>query len=222
MSPLFGGVIYHAAGRYAVFGTTMALIAVDAILRLLMVAEPIRPREDQVDSVERTKESRIDSIFVANGDHLASGKISSTTSQWPSNQPMPVEEVPIARVTGILRLIRSPRLLAALYGIFLNEVLNASLMSVIPLFVDRTFGWNTLGAGLVFLTIAIPSIGGFLAGSLSDRFGPKRVAVSGLLITGPTVILLRLVRHKMKQQMVLFCGLLTIIGESHIFLIFTS
>jgi MFS family permease len=212
LSPLFGGVIFHAAGKYAVFGTMMGLIAVDAIFRLLMIAKPIRLRESRVQSVETVKESTIGSFDAVQGNALARVEVIPVLSRLPSSQPDLTVGIPATRMTGILRLVRSPRLLAALYGIFINECLNASLMAVVPLFVNKHFGWNTLGGGLIFLTIAIPSIGGFVAGWLSDRFGPKRVAVSGLLIAGPIVILLRLVRHKDIHQIVLFCVLLTIIG----------
>jgi MFS family permease len=208
LSPLFGGIIYHRAGKYAVFGTMMALIGVDAVLRLLMIAEPRRVR---IDHAEKTRQSNFSTV---ESSVAVEPKNTLLPSQRP-NKPVLSLEIPgsTTRVTGILRLIRSPRLLSALYGIFLNECLNASLMAVIPLFVAKTFHWSTLGAGLIFLTIAIPSLGGFLAGSLSDRFGPKRVASCGLVIAGPTVILLRFVEHNSTRQVVLLCALLTIIGK---------
>jgi len=212
LSPLLGGIIYHAAGKYAVLGTTMALIAVDAMLRLLMVAEPRHIRQDRIGRAEKTNDHTLGILGAAESNAVSGLGNSLLPSQCPSNRTTQTSEIPTTRVTGILCLIRSPRLLASLYGIFLNECLNASLMAVIPLFVNNTFKWNTLGAGLIFLTIAIPSIGGFLAGWLSDRFGPKRVATTGLLIAGPTVILLRLVQHNSTQQIVLLCALLTIIG----------
>jgi MFS family permease len=209
LSPLFGGIIYHSAGKFAVFGTMMGLIGVDATLRLLMVAEPRRVR---IDTAEKTRQSSFD----AAERNAVVGPENTLLSSPRPNKPVLHLQIPgsTTRVTGILRLIRSPRLLAALYGIFLNECLNASLMAVIPLFVAKTFHWNTLGAGLIFLTIAIPSLGGFLAGSLSDRFGPKMIAGCGLVIAGPTVICLRFVEHDTTRQVVLLCALLTVIGKS--------
>jgi MFS family permease len=213
LSPLFGGVIYHAAGKYAVFGIMMALIAVDAILRLFMIAKPMHVRQDQIGSVEITEDSKLTNSEVTESNVFMGLDNTPQLSRRTSNQPILNLDIPATRVTGILRLVRSPRLLAALYGIFLNECVNASLMAVVPLFVSKTFGWSTLGAGLIFLTIALPSIGGFVAGWLSDRFGPKRVAVSGLLMAGPAIILLRFIRHKSTHQIVLLCVLLTIIGK---------
>jgi hypothetical protein len=53
------------------------------------------------------------------------------------------------RLPGIMRLIGSPRLLAALYGCFLNECVVTSLCAVLPLFVKQTFNWKALQAGLI-------------------------------------------------------------------------
>lgn len=195
LSPLFGGVIYDAAGKYAVFAGTMALIGLDMLFRLFMIVEP-RQATAKTMSRLNTPESK--------------NTNSPAPSLWSSDEKVP--KLPTTRGSDILRLIRSPRLLAALYGIFLNECLNTSLTAILPLFVDKMFGWNTLGAGLIFLTIAIPSIGGFAFGWLSDRFGPKIIATIGMMIAGPTIILLRLVKEDGMQQIVLLCALLTIIG----------
>lgn len=199
LSPLFGGVIYDAAGNYGVVTATMALISLDMLLRLFMTVKPRQATTQSMSSLD-TSESKDTN--------------SSATSLWSTNEEATIPTSQTTRRSGILRLIRSPRLLAALYGIFLNECLDTSLTAVLPLFLERIFGWNPLGAGLIFLTIAIPSIGGFAFGWLSDRFGPKPIATVGMLIAGPTVVLLGLVKHDGMQQIVLLCALLTTIGTS--------
>lgn len=114
------------------------------------------------------------------------------------------------RLPVIIKLIRSPRLLAALYGCFINECIVASLCAVTPHFVNSTFNWTSLQAGLLFLTIAIPAFAGPLAGALVDKLGACWVAIVGFLLTTPSLILLRLVDHNSKDQMILLCGLLTL------------
>lgn len=213
LSPLFGGILYHAAGKYAVFGTTIALIAVDATLRVLMIEKPRYVRQREKNSAEKRGGDTSGSLDFVDSINVVCPAHKLLPAQRPSSRPRLSLEIPTTRLPGVLRLVRSPRTLAALYGIFLNECLNASLMAVIPLFVKNTFNWNTLQAGLIFLTIAIPSIGGFVAGGLSDRFGPKVVATSGLVIAGPTIILLQLVDHDSIKQMVLLCALLSITGK---------
>lgn len=195
LSPLFGGVIYDAAGKYAVFATTMALIGLDMFFRLFVIVEPKQTTTKTLSRIQ-TPESE--------NTNCSGPQLSSSNGKTPNS--------PATRGSGILRLIRSPRLLVALYGIFLNECLNTTLTAVLPLFVDKTFGWSTLGAGLIFLTIAIPSIAGFAFGSLSDRFGPKVIATIGMSVAGPAIILLRLVKHDGMKQVALLCALLTITG----------
>ncbi|KAL8875406.1 MAG: hypothetical protein Q9198_006233, partial [Flavoplaca austrocitrina] len=76
-------------------------------------------------------------------------------------------------------LARSPRLIAAIYGCLTHTMLLASIDSILPLFVKRTFDWTATGAGTIFLTISCPSLFGTVFGALADRFG-SRVPSSGL------------------------------------------
>ena len=89
----------------------------------------------------------------------------------------------------------------------------ASLCAVIPLFVNSTFNWTSLQASLLFLTIAIPEFAGPLAEALAGDLGARWVAVVGFLLTMPSLILLRLVDHNSKDQMILLCGPPTLAGE---------
>lgn len=131
--------------------------------------------------------------------------------------------LPPSRLTGILRLLQSPRLLTALYGTFVNEAIVASLCAILPLFASRTFHWSSLVSGLLFLTIAIPGFGGPLAGHLADRLGARPVAIAGFLLTAPSLAALRFVEdiggdgQDQLGQKVLLCLLLTISGFTIIF-----
>ncbi|KAF2491491.1 MFS general substrate transporter [Lophium mytilinum] len=138
--------------------------------------------------------------------------VSSNTAG--SSTPDTIQAAPtqFRRLPGVLSLLKSPRLLAALYGCFINECIVSSLCAVLPLFVNDTFNWTSLQAGLLFLTIAIPAFAGPLAGAMADRLGARWVAVAGFLLTAPPLILLRLVDHNSKEQIILLCGLLTLAG----------
>ena len=116
------------------------------------------------------------------------------------------------RLPPIITLLASPRLLAAIYGIFVNVSVLASFDGVLPHFVKLTFHWDSLNAGLIFLCLAIPALTGPLVGQLSDRVGPRWIAVAGCALTAPPLILLRLVDHDATDQKVLLCGLLVLCG----------
>jgi MFS family permease len=84
--------------------------------------------------------------------------------------------------------------------------------SVIPLFVQETFHWNSIGAGLIFLSIFMPSFLAPLVGWVADRYGPRWLCVTGFIFIIPFWILLRLVTHDSLGQKVLLCALLALIG----------
>lgn len=90
-------------------------------------------------------------------------------------------------------LLRSPRILAAVYGCFTHTMLVSSFDAVLALFVKRTFLWSSTGAGPIFLAITIPSTLGALIGALSDRCSTRAVALFGFALTFISLALLGVV-----------------------------
>lgn len=215
ISPMLGGIVYDKSGKLAVFAIMISLGAFDIVLRLLMDEPPRKlPSKAVITEVEPNQEKGEKSktqvsTTITSTSSSSDSDTSSTTSDMKSLRS--------GRLPGILTLIRSPRLLAALYGIFINECLVASLCAILPLFVHSTFSWTALPVGLLFLCIAIPTLAGPFAGWLSDRFGARWISVSGFCCTAPLMVLLRLVDHDSLQQKILLCALLTLVGASLIF-----
>lgn len=118
----------------------------------------------------------------------------------------------VARLPAVIYLLGSRRLLSALWGCTIQASLLTAFESLLPLFVRDTFGWNSLGAGLIFLPIVVVSFFGPLVGYLTDRHGPRLYAIAGYLLACPFLILLRLVDHNSLEQKVLLCALLALIG----------
>jgi MFS family permease len=216
VSPMLGGIVYDKSGKLAVFAIMIGLGAFDIALRLLM-DEP--PRNLTCITITSTVQEELSCEEKKTPDVSVSIATLSTTSDDDSVNPTIAPSTPQAtgRLPGILTLLRSRRLLAALYGVFINECLVASLCAILPLFVHSTFSWTALPAGLLFLCIAIPAFAGPLAGYLSDRFGARWIAASGFCLTAPLLMLLRLVDHDSLQQKILLCALLTLVGGSLIF-----
>lgn len=220
ISPMLGGIVYDKSGKLAVFAIMISLGAFDIALRLMMNEPP----KDQASMIITTEAGEPKVSTEKSKSHVATTNISAPTSDnsdtitiSSSSLCSPTTPPPIDRLPGILTLIRSPRLLAALYGVFINECLVASLCAILPLFVHDTFSWTALPAGLLFLCIAIPAFAGPLAGYLSDRFGARWIAVSGFCLTSPLLMLLRFVEYDSLQQKILLCALLTLVGASLIF-----
>ena len=219
ISPLIGGVVYAKAGYYAVFAIMFALILTDIFLRLFLIE-----RKDRVKYIPLSQEIPNDDLGTKDQTP------GQPDSNWQATQREPqgsskdrsrnsaTEEPPTDNHTPkafpLITLLKSPRLLTAVYGIFINYALVASFDGVLPSFVQRTFGWTSLGAGLIFLCIALPTLLSPLVGALSDKYGPRWFAVCGLLLPAPFLVLLRLITHEALDQVVLLCVLLSMIGTS--------
>jgi len=111
-----------------------------------------------------------------------------------------------------LTLLKSRRLIVALWGCIVQGSCMTAFDSVVPLYVKETFGWDSQGAGLIFLALIIP---GFIApavGWVADRYGPRWLCFAGFILAIPPWILLRLVTYNSLRQKVLLCALLALIG----------
>ncbi|CAO2651069.1 Nn.00g093660.m01.CDS01 [Neocucurbitaria sp. VM-36] len=211
ISPLLGGIVYDKVGKMAVFAIMLGLGAIDIVLRLLM-KEP--RRETRVFMKSANSSGSLETNHEEEKEKTPQVSITAFPSIRES-EPSSISNLSkSSRLPGILALLRQPRLLAAMFGVFINETVIASLCATLPLFVHSTFHWTALPAGLIFLCIAIPTFGGPLAGALSDRFGARWIAVAGFALTAPMLVLLRLVQQDSLEHKVLLCALLTLAGAA--------
>ncbi|KAK3172881.1 hypothetical protein OEA41_006206 [Lepraria neglecta] len=223
VSPLLGGVVYAKAGYMSVFGMAMGLIVVDILMRLCMI--------------EKKHAAKYKPVSTANGfygtftngstlEHEHSNGSAQHNKPHHNSEHAPLldngdEEAPKkkSRMPTILVLLSMPRLLTAIYGIFVNVSILAAFDGVLPLYVKRLFHWNSLNAGLIFMCLAIPALTGPLVGKLSDKVGPRWIAVAGCSLTAPPLILLRLVDHNSAEQKILLCALLVCCGFTLILIV---
>ena len=123
-----------------------------------------------------------------------------------------------ASYPSLLVLLSSPRILADLYATFVTISLHVSFDSALPIFLERTFGWASTGAGLIFFTITLPILGAPLAGKFTDRYQSHWIPAAGYVIVGVLTALLQLVKHDTAKQVALLAALLTLNGRdsSHV------
>jgi len=207
LAPLLGGIIYARAGYYEVYYLAFGVIAMDILLRLLLIEKKIARRY----LVEGEAESGPTPI-----ENQTSSPPSPPSPSRLENNRAPTETTPLTQkpspLPPILTLLASRRLLTALWGCLVQAALITAFDSVLPLFVQSTFSWTSTGAGLIFLPLVIPSFVAPLVGSLADKHGPKYLAAGGFLATAPFFILLRLVTSNSLGQKALLCALLAVIG----------
>jgi MFS family permease len=238
IAPLLGGVLYEKTGYYSVFYLCFALLALDVLLRLLLVEKKVALQWADVVDVEYLEEGTTAASEHTLGEEShkaaerdvektggrakntessekrpASSPPASTTTDLPNlEQPTPESQSRWSKLPPVITLLASPRLVSALWGCLVQAALMTSFDTVIPLFTQRVFNWNSIGAGLIFLNIFIPGFSAPLVGWASDKYGPRWLVVTGFLLAVPLWILLRFVTYNSIGQKVLLCALLSLLG----------
>lgn len=216
IGPTLGGLVYAKAGYYAVIWMMSGLVAGDLILRLVMVEKKlaVKASDNEALAGSRPRPPRA-SWDEDNGSHRTK-QSTTTTNTVEENTPLLPKPIKSRRkknkVPPLLRLLGSLRVLANCYAVLIGYAVLSAFDAGLPLFVKQTFGWDAKGAGLIFLTIALPSLLSPVAGRLSSKFGPRWIVLSGLLLVGVCSILLRLINKDQPQHMVGLCLLMIGIG----------
>jgi len=216
LGPGLSGILFQAGGENAVFISAYIFIAIDVAFGLLVVVDPLQevetPTEKKAEYVplpvspacsHHDQESDVESI-----ESIASlSEKSSLSDEKPAAAPVPR--------FAFFRLFLNPRLLAAISSWMIVGIFETAFDSVLPLFVEETFDWPVIGAGLIFIPFYLPGI--ILSpacGYIIDRFknSSRMLAAAGFLLCGPSFILLGIVDDKQVGKQVLLCFLLTMIG----------
>jgi MFS family permease len=203
IAPLLGGVVFASGGYNAVFAMQYALIALDIIMRFALVEMKVAKKWTEQEPRQVSQSHQSPPTDEKKNDDVAQANPSPATA---------VSTAPSSRLPPVLTLLGSARLLAGMWGVLVIAALMTSFDAVLPLFVHDTFGWNSLGAGLVYIAIVVPSFIGPIAGWLADRYGPRWILTVGFVSCVPWLVMLRLVDHNSIGQKVLLCTLLALLG----------
>jgi MFS family permease len=227
LGPLLGGIVFDKGGYNEVYAMAYVLIGVDIGLRLMMIEKKVAKRWDTAvteSSPRKTDLKQNDNDLEASGNYQDQNHERPDTADAilpsPSHTQAIVHESPAytgpprSRFPPVVTLLKSRRLLCALWCVMTSGILLTSFDSVVPIYVRDTFNWNSTGAGLIFLPLVLPSILSPLIGWALDKYGGRWFAVAGFLFFAPCEILLRFVDHNSLGQKVLLCALLALIGVS--------
>ncbi|KAL9045246.1 MAG: hypothetical protein Q9214_001682 [Letrouitia sp. 1 TL-2023] len=222
MAPVLGGVVYEKAGYGGVFGMSFAILAVDFLLRLLLIEKKVaaqwQPSASSPSSpsssvewdnecqhqgegtVGPSEDAREDDSLLGREEDLSSFKIPEGRYRWAEGVP-------------ILYCFQNPRLLIAQLVALIQAVLFAAFDATVPTEAQELFGFNSLNAGLLFIALVLPYLLlGPVAGWAVDRFGTKTVSVVGFGYLVPVLVLLRWVRPGGTTQITLYCVFLALCG----------
>jgi MFS family permease len=197
LGPVVGGVVYKRWGYFSVFALPLVLVAVEIVLRLLVVEE------------ERGKAPIVVVTDVEAGDEAVRDGINDET------RPLLSRKGPAKSVhrNAILVLLSSPRFMVGMFGFCVLNAFMVAFDGVLPVYVKELFGFDSKQVSLTFLALTVPMLLSPVFGSLVDRMGStKWPAVAGLLLTIPGLVLLRLVQQNTKKDLVVLILLLIELG----------
>lgn len=162
VAPLLGGVVYARAGYYAVFAMTFAVIALDIVLRLLIVERKVAEKWRQKGSSNHDRDDNQIELRSTTDPSPTTTETEKATTRAATNEAS--SEPPKRKLPTMFILLKSRRILAAFWGNFVAAASIGAFDSTLPIFVNRVFGWNSLGAGLIFIAIVVPNFASPLIG----------------------------------------------------------
>jgi MFS family permease len=136
LAPLLGGIVYNKAGYYAVYYMAFGLIALDIVLRLALIEKKI--------AQQWSVEAEVDAERIASPDPASDGSTSENLNEKTAETSPPMEETPTPEATPltqprskyppVLTLLKSRRILVALWGCIVQGSLMTAFDSVVPLY----------------------------------------------------------------------------------------
>ncbi|CAO0800469.1 unnamed protein product [Mucor circinelloides] len=170
------GALYQSAGYKAPFILCICLAGIDFILRVFLVERRNRPAE------WFQKEP------VVNAPTIVPSTLVNPTSEDDSSSN--IKKKSKHKVT-VLQLLSQHRLIASLLLAFANGCVYNVFEPTLTVRLSTEWGYNSSQIGLVFLAQVIPTfIATPLAGIISDKYGPKIVCFTTLVVCSITMFLI--------------------------------
>ncbi|KAI9713603.1 MAG: hypothetical protein M1820_000986 [Bogoriella megaspora] len=225
-APVLGGVLYDKAGYPGVFGIGFAVLAVDFIMRFLVIEKKVAARYDtgnpnlgdleqttshgDNDDVSESRERDDENGYPPPYDEespLLAKKRENEEYKLPENVSWICRKVPV------LATFRNPSLLCAFLVAFVQATTLATFDATVPTHSQDLFGFSSLEAGLLFIPLGVFDLTlGPLVGWAVDRYGVKPAAVVGYGFLVPVFALLRLPQEGGKGEIILYTGILALCG----------
>ncbi|GIZ45937.1 hypothetical protein CKM354_000908300 [Cercospora kikuchii] len=226
IAPFLGGIVFAKCGYHAVFGLIVSIIVLDILFRLVMIEKRFRleaqfsmsttpcditlelgPSGDLVNK-KKFPSIAIDQLSLSSELTLVPKLDTNTTTPTPTTKPF-------SSIPPIFRLLASMRFLTSLWGIFILATVFSGFQATLPLFVHTTFSWTSIGSGLIFIPLSLPSLFGPYIGSLCDRHAnsSRWFAVAGYMTFCGSLVSLRFVERDTMGHKVMLCGLLCCVGS---------
>ena len=209
-APVLGGVVYKKAGYIGVFGISFGILAIDFIMRLLLIEKKVAARYHDNEQDANAPPSQEDEETEESSEDSEEDPLLGKEKE---NYKVPPDQPKVIRGFPLLYCLRDPRLLTAFLLAFVQATLLSNFDATIPTEAQNLFDFDSLKAGLLFIALDIPYLLlGPLAGWSVDNYGTKPAAVIGFGYLAPVLVLLRIPHQGGKSQIIIFCACLSLCG----------
>ncbi|PNY29030.1 MFS-type transporter [Tolypocladium capitatum] len=224
VAPVLGGILYDVAGITAVFAVAIGVLAIDFIMRLLVVEKSTALRHaasragECSNHMDMERMAQPDAAMATEEDTMLPKNEDDTMLPRNEDEAYKVRGEPgrIVRAVPILYCLRNPRLLMALLLSFVQALLISTFDATLPTEAKSLFGFTSLKTGLLFIALDAPYLSlAHVAGSAVDRYGTRIPAVVGFAFLVPCLALLRLPSEGLlagTSNVVLYCVILAFNG----------
>lgn len=215
ISPVLGGVLYEKTGYSGVFGLASAMLALDFIMRLLIVEKKTAAKHDKSLQSDGSNTRELGTRGDAETEE-ASEEDALLPKKQDEGYKIEGNPKEFVRAFPILYCFRNPRLPMSLVLAFVQAALIGKFDATIPTEAQDIFEFSSLNAGLLFIALDVPYLVlGPMAGWVVDKFGTKPAAVIGFAYLVPTLVLLRLPSEDIltgSGNIILYCTILALNG----------
>lgn len=206
IGPVLGGVLYDYFGYFQVYLPAFGLIAMEVILRLMVIEKEKKPVPMTMPSTSSAEPVRKTSPANSAGEDHA------------RNDP-PTESDPLLQSTQCFKpaspykaLLTSPRFLVSLTALFILMSIANGFDSTLTPYVQDAFDMHATQAAALFLALALPTLLAPLTGWLTDRYGPPVPIIIGLTLAVPSYSLLSLISPDVASPFLKMATLLVSVG----------
>ncbi|KAI4196414.1 MAG: hypothetical protein LQ350_006559 [Teloschistes chrysophthalmus] len=187
VGPAIGGPLYEYGGYFVTFIPAFVLIAMEIVLRSLVVIPPTKRRGQLLtNEVENPNAALLSEGDIANPSYGTTLPPPPPVDQSNTSPPIPSTKNPLTHL-----LLTSPnRILPPLLTLFCLNTTLTTYDATIPIYISTTFSLTTttpLHSSLLFLIMTSAFLFSPLAGHYIDKYGAALPATIGLTLLLPPV-----------------------------------
>ena len=205
VGPVLGGVLYEYCGYFQVYLPAFGLIAMEIILRLMIIEKEKKP-------IAPTSQSLSSSPGATQKDPLIHETLGDPASHPCDSDPLLQPPATTRSANAYKALLTSPRFLMAMTALLiLNSIANGFDSTLVP-YIQEAFHMPATQAAALFLALAVPMLLAPISGWLTDRYGPRLPILSGLMVAVPSQILLSLISKGVTMPFLKLAVMLAFMG----------